>query len=89
MTIRGFLEDQREAARGELRGAAGNLGRVGAINGRISLIDWLLDGADELTPDQFVQALSDAAAGRRPVPGMLHPAQASDLLQRWEALVQG
>ena len=85
MTPTEFLRDQRRRAVDELRQRTngGDLGASGAIRSRIALIDWLADGADEMTPGEFQEALADVINGRRQVPGLLSTQQASDLLQRW------
>jgi hypothetical protein len=56
---------------------------LGAPRSRVALIDWLADGADEMTPGEFQETLADVINGRRQVPGLADIHQASELLQRW------
>ena len=84
MNVRGFLEAQRHAGITELQSAIerGSGGRTNSVKDRMELIDWLLDGADDMIPVDLRETLEDVSTGKRQVHGLQAPAHTSNELLR-------
>lgn len=78
MNVRQFLEAERVAV---LRAREPRAPR--RLRSRMELIDWLFDGADDMTPTVFREILADVINGKRNVPKAVNASEASELLKRW------
>ena len=79
------MDAERQAGTTELRSALerGSAGRTNAVKDRMELIDWLLDGADDMSSLDLRETLDDVISGKRKVSGLQTPADtSSELLRR-------